>query len=256
MKNNNYYSIQGWMINELNLKGNELLVYAVIFMFTQTEKHIYDGSLNYLASYINATKRNVINILQSLIDKNLVIKEEQIINNVKYCNYKCKDLNCGENISLGSENCSIGGSENCSPNNKEINNKENIIINNNIKEKSIKFKKPTIEEIKQYCSERNNKIDAERFYDYYESNGWKVGRNPMKDWKATIRTWERNSRNNKEDDDSYLNDPMYQFSETEEEKIMRYKYGYVAGAFTKEDLEKERISIPIGEEYEYIRSRI
>lgn len=58
------------------------------------------------------------------------------------------------------------------------------------------FKKPTLEEVKQYCIERQNKIDAENFIDYYEANGWKVGKNPMKDWKAAIRTWER--RNTKQ----------------------------------------------------------
>lgn len=56
-----------------------------------------------------------------------------------------------------------------------------------------RFKKPTIEEIQAYCDERNNGIDAERFYDYYESKGWKVGKAPMKDWKASVRTWERNN---------------------------------------------------------------
>ncbi len=53
------------------------------------------------------------------------------------------------------------------------------------------FKKPSIEQVAAYCQERNNGIDAEGFVDYYEANGWKVGRNPMKDWKATVRTWER-----------------------------------------------------------------
>ena len=55
-----------------------------------------------------------------------------------------------------------------------------------------KFKKPTVEEIRLYCQERRNSVDAQRFFDYYESNGWHVGKNPMKDWKASIRTWERN----------------------------------------------------------------
>lgn len=62
-----------------------------------------------------------------------------------------------------------------------------------VKEKKTKrFTKPTLEEIKSYCSERNNNVNPERFLDYYESNGWRVGKNPMKDWKAAIRTWERN----------------------------------------------------------------
>lgn len=74
--------------------------------------------------------------------------------------------------------------------NKINNNK----INNNIKEKEIKrkiFIKPTIEEIQQYCEERNNGINANAFYDFYESKDWYVGKNRMKDWKACIRTWEQ-----------------------------------------------------------------
>ena len=54
-----------------------------------------------------------------------------------------------------------------------------------------RFEKPTLSEIEQYCIERNNNVNAEQFYDYYESNGWKVGKNSMKDWKAAVRTWER-----------------------------------------------------------------
>ena len=66
--------------------------------------------------------------------------------------------------------------------------------------KSKKFVKPTIEEVKEYCLERNNNVNPERFIDYYEANGWKVGKNPMKDWKAAIRTWERNYKEEKKDE--------------------------------------------------------
>ena len=75
--------------------------------------------------------------------------------------------------------------------------KENIISNNNISiniKENIKrkvFTKPTIEEIEQYCKERNNGINAEAFYDFYESKDWYVGKNKMKDWKACVRTWEQ-----------------------------------------------------------------
>ena len=62
----------------------------------------------------------------------------------------------------------------------------------NIKERKV-FKKPTIDEIKDYCNERNNGINAEAFYDFYESKDWYVGKNKMKDWKACVRTWERRS---------------------------------------------------------------
>lgn len=68
--------------------------------------------------------------------------------------------------------------------NKNKKEKENIL-----KEKS--FHKPTIDEVKTYCLERNNNVDAIKFWNYYESKGWKVGKAPMKDWQASVRTWER-----------------------------------------------------------------
>lgn len=51
--------------------------------------------------------------------------------------------------------------------------------------------------MKAYCQERENGIDAEEFFDFYESKGWYVGKNKMKDWKACVRTWERNRKGNK-----------------------------------------------------------
>lgn len=85
-------------------------------------------------------------------------------------------------------------------NTKDNTNKEkNNIINNIIKKESKKFKKPTFEEVKNYCIERQNSIDPEYFLDYYEANGWKVGKNSMKDWKATIRTWEKRQNQNKKE---------------------------------------------------------
>lgn len=58
-------------------------------------------------------------------------------------------------------------------------------------DKSNRFTPPTIDEVTAYCHERGNRVDPERFIAYYESNGWKVGRNSMKDWKAAVRTWEK-----------------------------------------------------------------
>ena len=55
-----------------------------------------------------------------------------------------------------------------------------------------RFTPPTLDEVKAYCSERRNMVNAEQFIDYYTANGWKVGRNSMKDWKAAVRSWEIN----------------------------------------------------------------
>lgn len=61
---------------------------------------------------------------------------------------------------------------------------------------SKRFVPPTPEEVSTYCRERNNGIDGSEFCDFYTSKGWKVGKNPMKDWKAAVRTWERSRKQN------------------------------------------------------------
>lgn len=59
------------------------------------------------------------------------------------------------------------------------------------RKKQSKFKKPTVDEIKEYVNAHSLNVDAEAFVDFYNSNGWKVGKNPMKDWKAACRNWSR-----------------------------------------------------------------
>ena len=83
-----------------------------------------------------------------------------------------------------------------------------------------RFEKPTLSQITQYCLERNNNVNAEQFYDYYESNGWKVGKNAMKDWKACVRTWERNEyrkpnskKNSKEDAINVVKELMNEYAD-------------------------------------------
>ena len=61
-------------------------------------------------------------------------------------------------------------------------------------EKAKRFIPPSVEEVEQYCLERNNSIDAQSFIDFYESKGWMIGKNKMKDWKAAVRTWERSRK--------------------------------------------------------------
>jgi hypothetical protein len=61
-------------------------------------------------------------------------------------------------------------------------------------EKAKRFIPPSVEEVEQYCLERSNNIDAQSFIDFYESKGWMIGKNKMKDWKAAVRTWERSRK--------------------------------------------------------------
>ena len=68
-----------------------------------------------------------------------------------------------------------------------------MYIDKSIYKKSSKFQKPTLEELKEYCSQMGYKVDAEKFYLYYEQCGWTVGKNkPMKDWRASLRLWNMN----------------------------------------------------------------
>lgn len=88
--------------------------------------------------------------------------------------------------------------------------------------KAKRFVKPTLSEIKQYCIERKNNVNAEHFFDYYESNGWKVGKNSMKDWKAAVRTWERSEYRNvkvskKQQAIDVVNDLMQEFGGANEQ---------------------------------------
>ena len=76
-------------------------------------------------------------------------------------------------------------------NNLSVKNYTSINKNKSIIIKNKYFKKPKLEEVLEYCSERNNNIDAENFINFYESKNWKIVKNKMKDWKAAIRTWEK-----------------------------------------------------------------
>ena len=62
--------------------------------------------------------------------------------------------------------------------------------------KNSRFAPPSVSEVADYCKERNNHIDPNHFVDHYSANGWKRGNTPIKDWKACVRTWEKNNRGN------------------------------------------------------------
>ena len=77
--------------------------------------------------------------------------------------------------------------------NPNDNDNESDNDNDSKETKQRKFVKPSVDEVRQYCQERQNNVDPETFVDFYESKGWKVGSNAMKDWKSAVRTWEKRS---------------------------------------------------------------
>lgn len=88
MDNDNYVVIQGWMCNELDLSGNELLIFAMIYGFSQDGESSFNGSRTYIANTFNISKPTVDKSLKSLIDKGLIEKTTKIINGVKLNRYK------------------------------------------------------------------------------------------------------------------------------------------------------------------------
>ena len=88
------------------------------------------------------------------------------------------------------------GVDKIAPNNKLYNKVGSINTSSSPIYKDAKFVKPTLEEVRDYLAQRRSSVSAEAFYAYYESNGWKVGRNPMKNWKQAIITWEVRDREN------------------------------------------------------------
>ena len=81
-------------------------------------------------------------------------------------------------------------------NNQELNN-TNDSLEPKTKGLSQKFSPPSVDDVRSYCLERGNDVDPETFVDFYTSKGWKVGRNPMKNWKAAVRTWEKRNKKSK-----------------------------------------------------------
>lgn len=124
-------------------------------------------------------------------DKNSIDKNS-IIYNILYIWEKNIPCDC---ITHKGEKClrrsayQIDGKNFCNQHSKSLLG-EHFEHNQDIK----KFKKPTVEQVENYCKERKNDIDANKFVDYYDSIGWLVGKKPMKDWKACVRTWERKEK--------------------------------------------------------------
>ena len=109
MKNENYITIQGWMVNELSLTGNDLICYALIYGFTQNGDY-WEKSHSYISEWLGVSKRSVSDILKRLVENRHIDKKEYEVNGVKFCKYKANVGNF-----MGSEDSSLGNSEESSP---------------------------------------------------------------------------------------------------------------------------------------------
>ena len=167
-----------------SFEGKEADVFAVINGFSQEGQGCFYGSLSLLSQFCGIkSKTTTQKILKSLVEKGAIVKGEDLHNGVKFCSYKVNKNWYGiSKIDMG------GISE------TDTNNKEYININTLSNKGGHRFQKPSLEDVRAYCIGRSNKVDPEQFYNFYESKGWMVGKSPMKDWRASVRTWEKREK--------------------------------------------------------------
>lgn len=206
-----------WESKELTLQ--EKCVIAEIDSFTE-----FFMSNKALGEFMNVSKSRAKQIIMGLNDKGIVdvniIKDpdtgqilkrtiritesfkrslfETSMNNEKQGDCPTQSINCPTPQSI---NCPTL----CQDIDSNITNIDNKSFIDNKREgadkpappptKTKRFIKPTLDEVRAYCLERQNNVDPESFIDFYESKGWKVGNQSMKDWKAAVRTWERRDNN-------------------------------------------------------------
>lgn len=183
VKDNSFVCIQSFMVNDLHLKGNELIIYAVIYGYTQDGQHWYYGTRAHLAEWCGATKGTVTNCLKSLMRKGYIVRREIERPGYTEIQYQAVAENCNTLSKIDStpnKNCSDPLSKIDSIDNKDIDNKEIV-------------GKPTLEEVEKFMVGRGASKDyAHTFFDLYESQGWKKANGvKITDWKAAARNWLR-----------------------------------------------------------------
>lgn len=195
----NFLTIGGWMRTRLDLSGNELVVFAVIYQFSQGKAGRYIGGLPYLADWCGCHTDTARRALRNLEDRGLITAIRGEVNGVPYCNYiVCEESLQNARIPLQNTGETLA---NCEGDTRKM---QGIILNelqDNYKKEGVdsnahaRFKIPSFEDVEAYCRARGNGIDPQQFVDYYTANGWRVGRKPMRDWQAAVRQWEQRRKN-------------------------------------------------------------
>jgi DNA replication protein DnaD len=140
-------------------------------------------SLDTLAKRWNCDKSKVRRFLKLLESDSMIeLKSEHITTRLTICKY---DTYQGER---NADETQVKHKRNAS--------ETQMTPNKNDKNERMLFIVPALQEVSAYCQERNNNVDSQKFFDFYESKGWMVGKNKMKDWKAAVRTWEDKYKSN------------------------------------------------------------
>ena len=169
MESNRYIVVMGWMMTALGLNGNDLLAYALIYGYSQDGQGAYFGSLAHTAEALNISRRTASDVLNRLVERGVITRKHVEINGLVRCMY----------TAVVPDEARPAAPEPPTRPKPE-------------RQPRPRFEKPTRQEVEDYCAQRGSNIDAQRFYDYYEANGWVQGRGkPIRDWRAAVRTWEK-----------------------------------------------------------------
>ena len=180
------------LIKSCGLSGNELLIYAYIYNFSQDGKSMYYGTIKTLAELFNITDRAVINILQKLVENKKIYKYIKTGNNVCYATYEDTEKSSYSEKSSQYEKSSLDTEKSSQPS------KRKEIIN--LKQSNNNIIPATQNEMIEFCSLNKINIDLQAFIDYYEERNWcRYDKNlkkyiPVKNWKGAIRNWARNDK--------------------------------------------------------------
>jgi hypothetical protein len=137
-----------------------------------------------MANDLDLSKQAVLNIITKLVEKELIVKN-QATKHLRIASVFLDYLNDYKKFTDGKETL-LERSKNFTETGKKT------LPNNNTNNKNT-FIRPTAEQINEYSKEIGFTLDGSQFIDHYEARGWLIGKNPMKDWKAAVRTWKRNS---------------------------------------------------------------
>lgn len=211
MRKDGYVVVQPWMVTDYNLNGNKLLIYALIWGFSQDEQSCFYGSVSYIVEYFQLSKRAVLNLLAELEKDGLIRKWSEPVNGRPTNRYAalrpaaCVSASDGCKKRTGEENAPVNnahsdGCKKCTSTGVEsAPKKENNNKSENKGPSATRFSPPTVEQVRAYFREcgvppADAQTEADKFVDRYEANGWIVGKTKMKDWKAAARNWLRNRK--------------------------------------------------------------
>lgn len=168
----------------------EVATYAIIFGQSQARNMTGEEVRNHIAEWLDVTPHYALRIINRLIDQGLVTCHiEVLIGHKQLRRYRVtkKYVECLK-THFDAPPAPCAGDKSIVLNIEDEESVNDKINNNN------DFIKPTMAEMIGYCAERGNGLDGEYIWNYYEAKGWMVGKSPMKDWRAAVRTWENSSK--------------------------------------------------------------